>query len=123
MTCHAVHYIQSQPFGSPRGYWDVDYLAKTYGAERSGGGGLPKMAEKPGAVAHPAAAAAIDAKALIAANYCMGCHAVDKKVVGPGFKEVVAKYRDKADGLSLVAHNTPAQNARSSRKGAFSLAA
>ena len=57
MLCHSVHYIQSQPPQSTRAYWDatvkkmskpfgapfpesevpamVDYLVKTYGAERS----------------------------------------------------------------------------------------
>ena len=25
---------------------------------------------------------------------CMSCHAVDKKVVGPSYKEVAAKYRE-----------------------------
>ena len=61
MTCHSVHYIQSQPPASPRDYWEatvkkmkvpfgakfadedipaiVDYLVKTYGAERSSGTG------------------------------------------------------------------------------------
>ncbi|HUQ29419.1 MAG TPA: c-type cytochrome [Usitatibacter sp.] len=27
-------------------------------------------------------------------NACTACHAVDKKIVGPGFKEVAAKYRN-----------------------------
>jgi cytochrome c len=27
---------------------------------------------------------------------CLACHSVDKKVVGPGFKEVAAKYRGDA---------------------------
>jgi len=65
MICHSVHYIQSQPPASPRAYWEatvkkmkkpfgaqfsdadipdmVDYLVKTYGAERT-------------AAVHPAAA-------------------------------------------------------------------
>ena len=56
MLCHSVHYVQSQPPQSPRSYWEatvkkmkkpfsasfpdddipamVDYLARTYGAER-----------------------------------------------------------------------------------------
>jgi len=29
---------------------------------------------------------------LAKAKNCMACHSVDKKVVGPGFKEVAAKY-------------------------------
>ncbi len=57
MTCHSAQYVQTQPQTSPRAYWDatvkkmkkpfgaqipdqdvpviVDYLTKTYGAERN----------------------------------------------------------------------------------------
>jgi|TARA_R110001599_G_scaffold159052_2_gene346328 sulfite dehydrogenase len=134
MTCHSVHYIQSQPTTSPRGYWDatvrkmkkpfgaqfsdadipdmVDYLVKTYGAERSNAVPIANAAIKPAAVAPKAGAtAAIDTKALLAANACMGCHSIDKKVVGPAFKEVVAKYKGKADAVSLVARNIRAGGA------------
>ena len=35
-------------------------------------------------------------------NACTACHAVDKKIVGPAFKEVAAKYRgDKAAQAKL----------------------
>ena len=27
------------------------------------------------------------------ANACMGCHAVDRKVVGPSFQQIAAKYK------------------------------
>lgn len=134
MTCHSVHYIQSQPFSSPRSYWDatvkkmkkpfgaqfsdadipdmVDYLVKTYGAER--GSVVPAAAApvKPADAAHATGAtAAIDTKALLATNACMGCHALDKKIVGPAFREVVAKYHGKADAVPLVAHNIRAGGA------------
>lgn len=34
---------------------------------------------------------------------CLACHSVDKKVVGPGFKEVAAKYKgDKGAEAKLV---------------------
>ncbi|MBC7685190.1 MAG: c-type cytochrome [Bdellovibrionales bacterium] len=40
-----------------------------------------------------AAAAPAYANAELAkTKNCMGCHAIDKKVLGPGFKEVAAKY-------------------------------
>lgn len=29
---------------------------------------------------------------LAKAKNCMACHAIDKKMVGPGFKEIAAKY-------------------------------
>ena len=36
-------------------------------------------------------------------NACTACHAVDKKIVGPAFKEVAAKYRnDKGAEAKLV---------------------
>jgi cytochrome c len=39
-------------------------------------------------------ASADDARAMKVAkqNACMGCHAIDKKVVGPGFQAVAKKY-------------------------------
>lgn len=33
------------------------------------------------------------AKQLAQANACMGCHAVDRKLVGPAYKDVAAKYK------------------------------
>ena len=43
-------------------------------------------------------------QALATAKNCMTCHAVDKKLVGPSYKEVAAKYsgqRDAADKLAV----------------------
>ena len=34
---------------------------------------------------------------------CMACHAVDKKVVGPGYKEVAAKYAGQKDAVDKLA--------------------
>ena len=40
---------------------------------------------------------------LAQANGCMTCHAVDRKVVGPSYKDVAAKYRkDKGAEANLV---------------------
>ena len=44
-----------------------------------------------GAAAVPAMAAE-DASALAQQKNCLGCHQVDKKVVGPAYKDVAAKY-------------------------------
>ena len=36
-------------------------------------------------------------------NNCMACHAVDKKVVGPAYKEVAAKYKgDKKAEAAII---------------------
>lgn len=35
-------------------------------------------------------------------NACMSCHGVDKKIVGPAFKEVAAKYKGKGMEAKLA---------------------
>ncbi len=42
-------------------------------------------------------------QALATAKNCMACHAVDKKVVGPGYKEVAAKYAGQKDAVDKLA--------------------
>lgn len=42
-------------------------------------------------------------QALAMSKNCMACHAVDKKLVGPAFKDIAAKYKgDKAATDKLV---------------------
>ena len=56
------------------------------------------------AVAVTAAAPAFADQALATAKNCMACHAVDKKLVGPAYKEVAAKYaadKSAADKLAV----------------------
>ncbi|QHE87500.1 c-type cytochrome [Hydrogenophaga sp. BPS33] len=48
------------------------------------------------AAAKPAAGAP-DTKALLAANSCTACHGMTNKIVGPGFNEIAAKHKGKAD--------------------------
>lgn len=80
----------------------------------AGKAGQPAAAEKPAqaaptpAVAAPAAAEAkpamkaepavseADALQLAKKSNCLACHAIDKKVVGPAWKDVAAKYRGDA---------------------------
>lgn len=43
-------------------------------------------------------------QALAQKNACLSCHGVDKKIVGPGFKEISKKYAgDKSAQAKLVA--------------------
>ena len=41
--------------------------------------------------------------ALATAKNCMACHAVDKKVVGPAYKDVAAKYAGQKDAAAKLA--------------------
>jgi cytochrome c len=51
-----------------------------------------------GAVAGPAFANAD----LAAKKNCMACHAIDKKVVGPSYKDVAAKYAGQKDAVDKL---------------------
>ena len=42
-------------------------------------------------------------QALATAKNCMSCHAVDKKLVGPAYKEVAAKYAGQKDAVDKLA--------------------
>ena len=44
-----------------------------------------------------------DAAKLAQEKGCLGCHAVDKKVVGPAYKDVAAKYKGQADAVATLA--------------------
>ncbi|WP_426105108.1 c-type cytochrome [Massilia sp. TSP1-1-2] len=44
---------------------------------------------------------------LAKAKNCMGCHAIDKKVIGPAYRDVAAKYKGQKDAeAKLVASIT-----------------
>ena len=42
-------------------------------------------------------------QALATAKNCMACHAIDKKVVGPSYKGVAAKYAKQKDAADMLA--------------------
>ncbi len=42
-------------------------------------------------------------EALAKAKNCMACHAVDKKLVGPAYKEVAKKYAGNAKAADMLA--------------------
>ena len=50
-----------------------------------------------------AAVPAMADQALATAKNCMACHAIDKKLVGPAYKEVAAKYAGQKDAAAKLA--------------------
>ena len=48
-------------------------------------------------------AQAADEEALAKAKNCMACHAIDKKLVGPSYKDVAAKYKGDAKAPAMLA--------------------
>ncbi|MBC7719591.1 MAG: c-type cytochrome [Chitinophagaceae bacterium] len=42
--------------------------------------------------------------ALATAKNCMACHAVEKKLVGPSYKDIASKYAGQADAVDKLAN-------------------
>ncbi|MEP7056286.1 MAG: c-type cytochrome [Caldimonas sp.] len=55
------------------------------------------------AVSAVAAAPAYAQADLAQKKNCMACHAIDKKVVGPAYKDVAAKYAGQKDAVDKLA--------------------
>jgi cytochrome c len=47
-------------------------------------------------------AIAADASALAQKGGCMACHGIDKKILGPAFKDVAAKYKGQKDAEEML---------------------
>lgn len=55
------------------------------------------------AAAATVSAPAVADEALAKAKNCLACHATDKKVLGPSYKEVAAKYAGQKDAADKLA--------------------
>jgi sulfite dehydrogenase len=111
LTCHSIEYVSTQP-PMPRPFWAasvkkmrekygaaipdeqveplVSYLARNYGVGESAGAVATTGDSKTG----PSSGAPAKVE-NIAFNYgCVSCHNVNVKVVGPPFKDIVAKYKN-----------------------------
>jgi cytochrome c len=49
--------------------------------------------------------------ALATKNACTACHAVDKKLVGPAYKDIAQKYASQKDAAALLAKSIKAGGA------------
>lgn len=55
------------------------------------------------AMALSVAAPAMADEALAKSKNCMACHALDKKLVGPAYKDVAAKYKSDPKAVDMLA--------------------
>lgn len=74
---------------------------RTYGAVR---GIVTAKVDETKAQA-PAAAAPANAEIarVLSTHGCAGCHGMDKKIIGPGFSEIAAKYKTRGDARTYLA--------------------
>lgn len=105
--CHEIGYVTRAP--QSRAQWEdtmrvmvergapmtpdeikviTDYLATYYNRE-----GPSAAAQAASAQAAAAQATADPVTQLLNRNACLGCHTMDKPLVGPAFRDVAAKYR------------------------------
>jgi cytochrome c len=115
--CHEIGYVTRAP--QSRAQWEevmrvmvqrgtpvtpeetriiTDYLATYYGRE-----GPSAAAQAASAQAAAAQAAADPVTQLLNRNACLGCHAVDKQVVGPSFRQVAGRYQADAAAATKLA--------------------
>ena len=73
----------------------LDYLATYYNRDKP-----PPAAD---AAVEPVASGAAPVERLLADLGCVACHTRDKKLVGPAFREVAARYRADADAPGRLA--------------------
>jgi|UniRef100_UPI0040482BA9 cytochrome c len=53
-------------------------------------------------------APAFASKEIAGKNACMGCHAADKKILGPSYQDIAAKYKGQADAIDKLAKKVKA---------------
>jgi cytochrome c551/c552 len=131
--CHSANYISYQPPGMTLDQWTAEmtkmqhsygapineeevqligaYLAVEYGSAEATDPAVLALsaANETKKASEQGEAKETDIQALLGANACLGCHAIDTKIVGPSFHEVAAKYLD--------TDNAQAQLARSIQNG------
>jgi cytochrome c551/c552 len=84
------------------------YLAVAYGSAKASDPGVlalsalvpvPAAVKDSVVVASASTGPAINVQALLNTNNCTSCHAIDQQIVGPGFKQVAAKYKGDPQAL------------------------
>ncbi len=131
--CHSADYISHQPPGLDQAHWTAEmvkmqhsygapldqdeialigaYLAVAYGSATASDTSVTSLTASWEAAqlardSKPAGGGdAVDVQALLTANACLGCHALQQAVVGPAFSAVAAKYRGDATAPALLANS------------------
>lgn len=120
--CHSFDYISFQPPSMNQAQWTIEvkkmrhsygapltdadiisigaYLAVAYGSAKATDGSIIAASAMPKSASNTTHS---DAQSLLNANGCLGCHAIDKQIVGPSFQEIAAKYKGDAKGKAMLA--------------------
>ncbi len=121
--CQSADYISQQPPGMNQSQWTAEvrkmehayaaplsdsevnqigeYLAVTYGTAKAPVA-APAATAPASAASRAAAGGAVDVQALLTANACLGCHAINQKIVGPSYHDVAVKYKGDAQAQAKL---------------------
>lgn len=135
--CHSADYIAYQPPALTLAQWsaEVTKMRHTYGAPLDddditsiaaylavayGNATLDDLAiaatRRSNTSSKPTP---LDGPTLLARNGCLGCHAIDQKIVGPSYKDVAARYR--SDPLAQSKLEASIRGGSSGKWGAASM--
>ncbi|MEI7867623.1 MAG: c-type cytochrome [Candidatus Methylumidiphilus sp.] len=120
--CHSTDYIEYQPPGMSEAQWtaEVGKMQHAYGAPitddevkligaylAASYSGKPVQVTSgfqsntpPLATITPIIA---DVRVLLDHNACLSCHAIDKKLVGPSYRDIAARYKDDPKAMDKLA--------------------
>ncbi len=129
--CHSADYINLQPPGMALKQWTAEvtkmqhaygapitdddikligqYLAVTYGNEKMPA--IPLAVKAESVTTTNQSAKPIDVKTLLGNNACLGCHAINTKIIGPAYHDVAERYRNNPKALTTVMANIKAGGA------------
>ncbi len=91
------------------------FTSKPPQAEAPGGAAPGAVAPQPPASANPTAPAAggsaaagpqttsLAGRALVESSDCLRCHGMDRRYVGPSFRQIAARYQDRPDAAAYLA--------------------
>ena len=124
LACHSVEYVVTQP-PSPRAFWAasvkkmrekygaaipdeqveplLDYLTKHYGVETTNSVASVATTESPKPVGLTPPGTPPSGAAVATNYWCLSCHDISAKKVGPPYKEIAAKYRNDTDAYAKIA--------------------
>ena len=122
LSCHSVEYVAMQP-PLPRTFWAtsvkkmrekygaavaeeqveplLDYLTKHYGVESTNTASSAAAVVKP--VTLVPAGTPISGAAVATNYWCLSCHDISAKKVGPAYKDIANKYRHDTDAYAKIA--------------------
>ncbi|MFT5711599.1 MAG: cytochrome c551/c552 [Halioglobus sp.] len=122
--CHSANYVSYQPPGKDQRQWTAEmkkmqhsygaplsedeikligaYLSVEYGSASATDESVVSLSTAYALEATAVGQDDIDVNALLSANACLGCHAIETDVVGPSFVKIAESYKNDPNAQSKI---------------------